>query len=401
MKITAVKAQILSTARLKGVEKYEDTAGLSFPEMLESSPHGFSGRADKRHLCVYPSDRNTVLVKIEADNGLIGIGESHAPVAPRVVSTIIEDLFAPLLIGEDARQIDVLWERMFSAMRLRSHTQGFTLEAIAGIDIALWDLLGKQRSEPVWMMLGGAYRTRLPIYSSGIPGRNLEERLIAVETALEQGFRALKTSCGRGSLRQEMELVRLLSEAIGERGQLLVDAHGAFDLSDALKFDQFLENLGNIGWLEDPLVPEDHQGYYELTRSTSLRIAMGETECNRYGVRDRLLGRECDILLPDVCRAGGISETLKIARLADIFGVSWASHVSMSTPIHLMAGLHIGAATQNFFISEFPHGFADGPFGNILLLNPVDCQDGTIALNSNPGLGISLNEEEIERLIIH
>lgn len=401
MKITSVKTQTLSTARLKGVEKYEDTAGLGFPSMPESSSNGFSGRADKRHLCVYPSDRNTVLVRIEADNGLIGIGESHAPVAPRVVKTIIEDLFTPLLIGVDARQIDVLWERMFSAMRLRSHTQGFTLEAIAGIDVALWDLLGKQRGEPVWMMLGGAYRTQLPIYSSGIPGRNLEERLIAVEAALEQEFRALKTSCGCGSLHQEMELVRLLSEAIGERGQLLVDAHGAFDLSDALKFAQFLEKLGNIGWLEDPLLPEDHQGYRELTRSTSLRIAMGETECNRYGVRDRLLGRECDILLPDVCRAGGISETLKIARLADAFGVSWASHVSMSTPIHLMAGLHIGAATQNFFISEFPHGFADGPFGNILLLEPVDLQDGTIALNSNPGLGISLNEEEIERLIIH
>ncbi|MFC1712519.1 mandelate racemase/muconate lactonizing enzyme family protein [Candidatus Poribacteria bacterium] len=398
MKITSVKAQILSTARLKGVEKYEDTAGLRFPEMSEIPPHSFSGRADKRHLCVYPSDRNTVLVRVEANNGLVGIGESHAPVAPRVVSTIIQDLFAPLLIGEDARQIDVLWERMFSAMRLRSHTQGFTLEAIAGIDIALWDLLGKHRGEPVWMMLGGAYRTRLPVYSSGIPGQNLEERLAAVETVLGQEFCALKTSCGRGTLGQEMELVRSLSGAIGVRGQLLVDAHGAFDLSDALQFARFLENLGNIGWLEDPLVPEDHQGYHELTRSTSLRIAMGETECNRYGVRDRLLRNECNILLPDVCRAGGISETLKMARLADIFGVGWASHVSMSTPIHLIAGLHVGAATQNFFISEFPHGFADGPFGNILLLNPVDCQDGTLTLGSEPGLGISLNEEEVQRL---
>jgi L-alanine-DL-glutamate epimerase-like enolase superfamily enzyme len=286
---------------------------------------------------------------------------------------------------------------MFSAMRLRSHTQGFTLEAIAGIDIALWDLLGKLRGEPVWMMLGGACRTRLPVYSSGIPGRNLAERLAAVEKALSQGFCTLKTSCGRGTLSQEMELIKSLSEAIGDRGHLLVDAHGAFDLPDALQFARFLEDLGNIGWLEDPLVPEDHQGYRDLTRSTSLRIAMGETECNRYGVRDRLLRSECNILIPDVCRAGGISETLKMARLADIFGVSWASHVSISTPIHLVAGLHVGAATQNFLISEFPHGFTDGPFGNILLLNPIDCQDGTIGLSSDPGLGITLNREEIER----
>ena len=398
MKITAVKAQILSTARLTGVEKYEDTAGLRFPGTLEISQQDFPGRADKRHLCVYPAARWTALVRVEADNGLVGIGESHAPVAPRVVSTIIQDLFAPLLIGEDARQIDVLWERMFSAMRLRSHTQGFTLEAIAGIDIALWDLLGKQRGEPVWMMLGGAYRTRLPVYSSGVPGRNPEERLAAVENALEEGFHVLKTSCGRRSLHQEMELVRSLSEAIGGRGQLLVDAHGAFDLPDALRFARFLEDLGNVVWLEDPLVPEDHQGYQELTSSTTLRIAMGETECNRYGVRDRLLRRECDILLPDVCRAGGISETLKMARLADVFGVSWASHVSVSTPIHLMAGLHVGAATPNFFISELPHSFAHGPFGNILLCEPINYGKGNITLNSKPGLGINLNQEEIERL---
>jgi len=400
MNITSVKTQILSTARLAGAEKYEDTAGLRFPETLEMSGQDVPGRADRRHLCVYPTARSTVLVRVEAENGLVGIGESHAPAAPRVVCTIIEDLFAPLLIGEDARQIDVLWERMFSAMRLRSHTQGFTLEAMAGIDIALWDLLGKQRGEPIWMMLGGAYRTRLPVYSSGIPGRSLEDRLEAVKKVLEGGFRLLKTSCGRGSLRQEMKLVRSLSEAIGERGQLLVDAHGAFDLSDALQFAHFLEGLGNITWLEEPLVPEEHRGYQELTRATTLRIAMGETECNRYSVRDRLLNRECDILLPDVCRAGGISETFKIARLADMFGVSWASHVSTSTPIHLMAGLHVGAATPNFFISELPHGFAAGPFGNILLSAPVDYHKGYITLDSRPGLGIDLNEKEIERLII-
>jgi len=400
MKITSIKTQILSTAGLTGAQKYEDTAGLRFPEASGISEAGSPGRDDKRHLCVYPADRFTVLVRVETDNGLMGVGESHAPVAPRVVCTIIEDLFAPLLVGEDVRQIDVLWERMFSAMRLRSHTQGFTLEAIAGIDIALWDLWGKHRGEPVWMMLGGAHRIRLPVYSSGTPGRNLDERLALIERTLAEGFSLIKTSCGRGSLRQQMALVRSLSEAIGVRGQLLVDAHGAFDLPDAMQFAHFLEELGNIVWLEDPLVPEEHQGYRELTKATALRIAMGETECNRYSVRDRLLRRECDILLPDVCRAGGISETLKIARLADVFGICWASHVSTSTPIHLMAGLHVGAATPNFFVSELPSGFAAGSFGNILLREPIDCHEGYITLNAKPGLGIDLNEEEVEKLVI-
>ena len=164
-----------------------------------------------------------------------------------------------------------------------------------------------------------------------------------------------------------MDVVRPLSEAIGTRGRLLGDAHGAFDLADALTFARFLQDLGNVEWFEDPLVPEERDGYARLTEGTpGLRIAMGETECNRYGVRDRLLNRQCDVLLPDVCRAGGISETWRIAQLADAFGISWASHVSISTPLHLAAGLHVGAATANFLVSEYPSHFAESPLGQAL-----------------------------------
>lgn len=398
MRIAAIEAHVLSTEKLANAEEYESTAGLRFPD---DSPIGEGiGRTDERHLCVYPTARSTVLVTVETENGLVGIGESHAPVAPRVVRTIIQDLFAPLLIGQDARQIGRLWERMFAAMHMRSHTQGFTMEAIAGIDIALWDLLGKHRQEPIHMLLGGAYRRQIPVYASGIPGETLTERLEEVDGILESGFRVLKTSCGRGSLQDQIEIASALSEAIGDKGQLTVDAHGAFDVSDALQFAKFLEGLGNILWLEDPLIPEDHHGYRELTQSTSLRIAMGETECNRYGVRDRLMGRECNLLLPDVCRAGGISETLRIAQLADVFGVSWASHVSTSTAIHLMAGIHVGAVKPNFVISEFPTAFDQGPFGNVLLTDPIAVDAGQIQVNDKPGLGIELNQSEVDRLIV-
>jgi len=197
-----------------------------------------------------------------------------------------------------------------------------------------------------------------------------------------------------------MEMIRSLSEAVGDRGQLLVDAHGAFDLPDALRCLRGLEELGNVGWLEDPLLPEDHTGYRELTRAAGLRIAVGETDCNRYVVRDRLTNQECHVLLPDVCRAGGISETCRIARLADTFGVSWASHVSMSTPVHFLAGLHVGAATPNFLVSEYPTDFLAGPFGNVIVRTPVAVEKGTVALGEGPGLGIELDEEEVERLVL-
>ena len=398
MKITSITCDVLSTAHLYGVTRYEDTAGLKFPQGTASTT--FDGRADTRHICVYPSDRSTALIRIQTDTGLEGIGEAHAPAAPRVVKTIVEDLLTPILIGQDPRSINVLWERMFSTMRLRSHTQGFTLEAIAGIDIALWDLLGKHHNEPIWRLLGGAYRLQIPIYSSGTPGQTVQSRREGVQQVLDEGFTVVKTSCGRGSITEQMDLVRQISDAVGDRGKLLVDAHGCFDLKDALRFAQFLETLGNIEWFEDALLPEDHTGYRELTLSTPIRIAVGETDCNRYVVRDRLLNHECDLLLPDVCRAGGISETLRIAQLADTFGISWASHVSTSTAIHLIAGLHIAAATPNCYISECPSGFAQGPFGDCLLTQPLSLNNGHITLTEQPGLGITLNEDAIAELIL-
>ena len=399
MKIKAIHSRVLSTAAHPDHPTYAEEAGLVVPDRFAREQPGAFARVDDRHRCVYPSDRSTVLVSIEADNGLIGYGEAHAPVAPRVAHTIVIDLLAPILLGQDARQIQVLWEQMFSAMRLRSHTMGFIAEAIAGLDIALWDLLGKYRQEPVWMLLGGAHRRKLPLYSSGIPGGSVEEQIQKLEDILARGFTTAKCGSGSGDLQTHIDIVRPLSAAMGNRGQLLYDAHGAFDLNDAIRFAHLLQELGNVEWFEDALVPEDSASYARLTEATpGLRIAMGETECNRYTVRDRLLTRQCDVLLPDVCRAGGISETFRIAQLADTFGVLWASHVSMSTPLHLAAGLHIGAATPNFLVSEYPTSFDDSPLGKSLCTDSPTPNAGSIKISDAPGLGVTLDEAQVERL---
>jgi hypothetical protein len=144
-------------------------------------------------------------------------------------------------------------------MRLRSHTMGFTAEAIAGLDIALWDLLGKYRQEPVWRLLGGADRQTLPVYSSGIPGDTSEKQVQQLEGILARSFTTAK--CGSGSLQMQMDLIRPLSKAMSDRGTLLYDAHGAFDLNDAIRFAHFLQELGNVEWFEDALIPEDASGY--------------------------------------------------------------------------------------------------------------------------------------------
>ena len=199
--------------------------------------------------------------------------------------------------------------------------------------------------------MGGTYRPTLPVYSSGIPGGSSEKQV------------------------QQLE------------GTLLYDAHGAFDLNDAIRFAHFLQELGNAKWFEDT------SGYARLTEAKpGLRIAMGETECNRYTARDRLLTRQCDIFLSDVCRAGSISETMRIAQLADTFGLLWASHVSISTPLHL------GAATPNFLVCEYPTSFDDSPIGKALCTDSPVPKDGAIEVTDAPGLRVSLDEAQVERL---
>ena len=400
--IRTVESRALST---EAGPRYDQTAGLArVRDAAARAPKTdgpFPGRDDRRHVCYYPPTRNTVLVKITAGDGLVGWGECHAPVTPRVAHTIIEDLLAPLILGAYAREIEVLWEQMFSSMHLRSHASGYTTEAIAGIDIALWDLLGRYRDEPVWRLLGGAHRRRLPVYASGVPGQSTEERLASLEELVgERGFTAVKLSVGNGTFEEQQSTVADVSEALGDRGRLLVDAHGTFDVVDARRFAGFLEDLGNVQWLEDPLLPEDQDGYAELTAATDIRIAVGETDTHRAMVRERLVRHGCDVLLPDVCRAAGITETTRVARLADAFGVGWASHVSVSTELHNVAGLHIGAATANFLVSEYPYRFAEGPFGRNLTPSMRAPVDGWVEVGEDPGLGVEVDEDAVENLTV-
>jgi D-galactarolactone cycloisomerase len=396
MKITAVKAFPIRATR-----DYVRSTGLETPAPKAATPKEralTSGYGERRHICSYPSGVQAVVVRVETDAGIVGIGESHAPAAPQVAVAIIEHLLAPAVIGEDPRTVDVLWEKMYSTMRLRGHSTGFMTEAMAGIDIALWDIFGKSVGLPIYQLLGGGYANRIKAYASGVPGRTTEEQTDnAKRFVYEQGFTAIKGSTGRKSLEVEIAAMAALAAAIGDDAHLLVDGHGAYDAYTAMTLGRQLQALG-VYWFEDPLMPEDDAGYKMLADCLDMAIAAGETECNRYQFRDRLAARAVDIILPDVCRAGGISEGLKIARLADIHGTPWAAHVSMGTPIHIAAALHLAAATPNCLICECPTH--ENPIGNTLLRAPIVCQDGYFQVPEDPGLGIELDEAALERVIL-
>ncbi|MEM7028951.1 MAG: mandelate racemase/muconate lactonizing enzyme family protein [Chloroflexota bacterium] len=389
-KITAVETLILLSER-----RYTKQHGMETARDVNHSRVLTDRYEGGRHLCVYPPGEQTVLVRIETDNGLVGWGEAHAPYAPEVTSTLILELFAPLVLGEDPMSSEMLWEKMYSAMRLRGHNTGFTTEALAGIDIALWDLRGKITEQPIYALLGGPYRTTIPCYASGVPGANNDEKQGNVKKYLAEGYTAVKVAIGRRSLEEDLETVAVLAETVSDQGHLLVDAHGAYDLGTAIQVGRELERQG-VYWFEDPLMPEDHSGYVELSRALNMMVVAGETECNRFQFRDRLAARAIDVILPDICRAGGITEGQKIAVLADAYQTQWAAHVSMGSMIHVAAALHLGAASSNFLICEFHPGLP--ALGNDIVSTKFTPTDSHLSLSDRPGLGVMFDDDALEQV---
>src|SRR3712207_5936116 len=219
---------------LVGDKDYVGGAGLRSPSRPAASRRRALADLGDRHHSASPPRSQSCLVKVTADDGTVGWGEGHAPLGPRATAAVVVDVLAPLLVGKDPLAVEMLWERMYGSMRLRGHVAGYQLEAIAGVDIALWDLAGKLLDLPVYRLLGGPFRTALPAYASGVPGRSTEERIAACERFIGDGYTAIKASVGRGDVDEDVAVVAALAEAVRGRADLLVDAHGAYSAHTAL-----------------------------------------------------------------------------------------------------------------------------------------------------------------------
>jgi L-alanine-DL-glutamate epimerase-like enolase superfamily enzyme len=403
----AVSARIASVEAfvLVGDKDYVGEAGLTTPTQT-TTPQSQSAlhRKDRAlaevgdlHICSYPPQAQTCLVKITTEDGTVGWGEGHAPLGPRATQAVVEDVLAPLLIGQDPLAIERHWERMYGSMRLRGHNTGYQLEAMAGVDIALWDLTGKLLDVPVYHLLGGPFRLQLPCYASGVPGETVAARVAAAQGFVAEGYTAVKTSIGRGNIDSDLAGVAAIAEAVRGQADVLVDAHGAYSADTALYVGRRLQDLG-VYWLEDPLPPEDVAGYIHLTAALDMAVAAGETECTRWQFAERLSRRSVDVILPDICRAGGITEGRRIATVASLYNTRWAAHVSMGSSVHVAAAAHLAAASANFLIYEFSS--TPNPIGDRLLTAPLRPVDGVLTVPSGPGLGITFDESRLERHIL-
>ncbi len=381
--IVAVEAFVLGAKK-----DYAGGAGLATPAVSEKPRLRALEEVGDLHVCAYPPRAQTCLVRITADDGTVGWGEAHAPLGPAATKAVVEDVLAPIVLGEDPLAIERHWEYMYGSQRLRGHITGYQMEAISGVDIALWDLAGKLLDVPVYTLLGGPWRTELPCYASGVPGKTPEERFASAERLVEEGFTAVKASIGRGNVAEDLAGVQAVVDAVAGRADVLVDAHGAYASDLALQVGRKLEAMG-VTWLEDALPPEDIAGYARLSAALDLLVVGGETECTRWQVQDRLAAGAFDAILPDVCRAGGISEGRKIADVARLHNVRWAAHVSMGSSVHVAAAAHLAAASPNFLIYEFPS--TPNPLGDDLLTAPLHPEGGMLRVPEGPGLGIEFD----------
>lgn len=339
-----------------------------------------------------------VLVKITTTDGLVGWGECHAPSAPRMHHATITDLFAPVLRGQDARRIGPLWERCFTTERVRGYSTGVQFEALAGIDLALWDLLGKALGLPVHQLLGGTYRDGQPLYR-GIGGATADALVADAQKAVASGMQMVKMSYRKGKGSEDIERVAAVAAFMKPHGQVSVDSLGAFKLYEAIQAGRRFDRLGNVGWFEDALLPDDQPAYPRLAESLETPVCAGEMLNNRFQFRDLLATRGADVINPDVCRAGGISECQRIAALADAFNVPWSPHISTGTVLYFAASLHLALATPNCIIMEGGHKI-EGPLGNRLLKRPLRIEKGAAIAPEGPGFGIDWNEEALAAMLV-
>jgi galactonate dehydratase len=352
------------------------------------SPARLRGEGEYRwaasYPCLYSTLIETALIRIRLDNGVEGWGEAQAPLAPDVACTIVERILRPAIAYEEFEpspdSIARLWDRMYSTMRVRGQTGGFMLDAISGVDIALWDAAGKCLNSSVRVMLNGA-RRYVPAYLSGIPG----DRWAEAASWRQLGVKIAKIYY-RASTAELLEETDRAIEIFGP-GQVCVDALWRLDPKSALELSGELKSR-EILFLECPFPPEETEWHIELARATGLPIALGESYRTRYELRRLIESGAIRFLQPDLGRCG-ITEGLRLANLARQHGVAIVPHISVAQAPQLAAAIHFAGVVPECLMLEFnPMILAAA---NQFLEQPIELRDGAYAVPSGKGLGVRFN----------
>jgi len=344
--------------------------------------------------------RRHLLVEIETDTGLTGWGEC---LGPADINAAIVQSMSPMLIGRSALDIEPIWLELYNQFRDQGQ-RGVIHTALSGIDIALWDLAGKHFRAPIYALMGGAWRTRIPAYATGgfRPEGGDHVAACADEMAryVAEGFEAVKIKIGYG-VASDIATIAAVREAIGPRVELMIDANHGYDAVDAIEVGRRAAQY-DIHWFEEPVVPEALRAYQQVRRGQPIPVAAGETWHGRWAMDEALQQEAVQILQPDVCGVGGLSEARKIITLADIHQVRIVPHV-WGTAVALAAGLQFHAILppappsheQRSPRLEFDR--THNPFRQDIVETPIEHVKGVVSIPDGPGLGISINRETLAK----
>lgn len=366
------------------------------------------------HFCTNPMDlvsyreasmghfafHNWLLVEMFTNTGLVGLG--NAALSPMVTKELIDIYLTPILLGSDPWDIEFLWQLMYRRT-IAFGRKGVALTAISAVDIALWDLLGKDAKQPVYRLLGGRTKERIPVYASRLYAMPIDQLREEALRYKNEGYQAMKLRFGWGPLdgregmMKNVELIRNVRDVIGEDIDLMTDAYMGWTLDYAKRMLPLIEPFG-VRWLEEAVIPDDTRGYKELKSYGRVPIAGGEHEFTIFGFRELLENNALDYIQFDTNRVGGISQARKICALAESFQVPVVPHAGQ------MHNYHVTMSSLNAPLSEF-FPKVDVEVGNELFWYIFDGElvptDGYIDLDENvPGLGLTVNEESLRRFAV-
>ena len=387
MKITKITSHIL---------------GYDLPETL-----GYSQQ--------YYKKRTSHIVEVETDEGVTGWGECFGPGNIAFANKgIVEKVIQPIVLGMQALDRDVIWHKVYNLMR--DHGQkGMPLQALSGVDIALWDIAGKAANLPLYKMIGGAHRDKVEVYGYGMMLRpeninSLISRFKEESAEIkEMGFKALKMKVGVGP-KDDIKLIEAVRGGIGDNFRFMVDANHGYTTHDALYVGRAMEEFSPY-WFEEPVAPEDLDGYRELRAFLKVNISGGEAEFNRWGWRKLLESRGLDIAQPEVCALGGISEYLRVLALCHshftpVVNHVWGSAIAVAVNLHLLAAMPPLPGglfpwepmlefdtTHNHFIDDLLTVSLD-------IKNQVKSNNGTVSLPNGPGLGVTPQRDFLDKFRI-
>ena len=361
----------------------------------------------------YYKHRTAHLVEVETDEGITGWGECFGPGNIALANKyIVEKVIQPLIKGDDPLNKEYIWHKVYNLLR-DSGQKGMPIQALSGIDIALWDILAKKSNLPLYQLLGGKTNDKIPVYGYGmmLQKKTVDElcELFKNEASQikEKNFKAMKMKIGMGP-KEDLKLVSAVRDAIGSEFKLMVDANHAYNKNDALYVGKGLDEM-NIYWFEEPVAPEDYDGYKELKEKLKTNIAGGEAEFTKYGWNQLIKNNCIDIAQPEVCGLGGITEYLKVSALAQsnfipIVNHVWGSALSVAVNLHLLTTLpdmpgglfptksmlEFDTTEKNIFITDL----AEEKFS---ILDQVKNKNGFASPLENIGIGINPNKDFIKK----